>query len=239
MDYKLLALTVVFKPLTTILLFFMIGRADTRVRKAIFAGTVFSLIGDTTLIFSEETTVLDLASRLGLHTVHAKAVAQVFLATGVFGFLLTHVCYVVGFSKVAVLSWRPFVAALLAASASTTTILAVRPNASAFVLPISIYATGLTAMVVTAWATTGGPLVFARYAAVGAIGFYIGDTSIVLNKFYFVPDGLPHACLLTTGVYWVGQLGIVTAARGGTQSPPGNQIAQVPVRRSELGLEVE
>jgi hypothetical protein len=65
-------------------------------------------------------------------------------------------------------------------------------------------------MVVTASATLGGPLPLAAAAALGAPIFYVSDSSLALDKFR---RPIPHAALLTLGVYWLGQLGIAIAAR--------------------------
>ena len=71
------------------------------------------------------------------------------------------------------------------------------------------YAVVISAMVVTAWATIGGPLAMAPSAAVGAVLFYISDSSLALNRFR---KPIPHVALLAMGVYWLGQLGIAIAA---------------------------
>jgi hypothetical protein len=48
----------------------------------------------------------------------------------------------------------------------------------------------------------------------GALLFYIADTSIAIKV--FVPAiALPHPALFTTGLYWVGQYFIVAAVRAG------------------------
>jgi len=55
----------------------------------------------------------------------------------------------------------------------------------------------------------GGPLLMAPFAAVGAILFYVSDSSLAINKFR---RPIPHVALLAFGVYWLGQLGIAIAA---------------------------
>jgi len=71
------------------------------------------------------------------------------------------------------------------------------------------YATVITMMVVSASATVGGPYLMGPYAAVGALLFYISDSSLALNRFR---RPVPHIALWAMGVYWLGQLGIAIAA---------------------------
>jgi hypothetical protein len=66
-------------------------------------------------------------------------------------------------------------------------------------------------MVVSAWATIGSHLAWAPFAAVGALLFYISDSSLALDRFY---KKIPHVAYLALGVYWLGQIGIAIAARG-------------------------
>ena len=71
------------------------------------------------------------------------------------------------------------------------------------------YAAVISAMVITASATVGGPLLMAPYAAVGAVLFYVSDSSLALNRFR---RPVPHIALYAMGIYWLGQLGIAIAA---------------------------
>ena len=71
------------------------------------------------------------------------------------------------------------------------------------------YAVVISAMVVSASATVGGPLPLAPCAAVGAVLFYSSDSSLALNRFR---RPIPHIAFLAIGVYWLGQLGIAIAA---------------------------
>ena len=65
---------------------------------------------------------------------------------------------------------------------------------------------------IAASATLGGPLAAAPLAAGGATFFYASDASLALNRFR---RPIPHAAFFTLGLYWIGQIGIALAARGG------------------------
>jgi hypothetical protein len=71
---------------------------------------------------------------------------------------------------------------------------------------------------VSASATLRGRLAGAPLAAIGAVLFYISDTSLALNRFH---RPIPHVAYLALGVYWLGQLGIALAARGPVAAKPG------------------
>ena len=77
--------------------------------------------------------------------------------------------------------------------------------------PVIAYAVVISAMVISAAATLGGPLPLAPFAAVGSVLFYISDSSLALNLFR---KPIPHVAFLAIGVYWIGQLGIAIAASG-------------------------
>jgi alkenylglycerophosphocholine hydrolase len=191
LDTGRVELACVFKPLTTALLFLVIGRPDTAFKRFIAGGLLFSLLGDVALLWGGP-----LAFKVGMAA-----------------FLCAHVAYTLGFLRVAALSWRPVVAGVLAISTSIFVVHAAYPGAGGLRLPLIVYATALTTMVVSASATTGGHLLLARYAAIGAVLFYVGDASLAVDQFVV---RIPHAALLTSGVYWLGQLGIATSARGGS-----------------------
>ena len=186
----------VFKPLTTILLFLVVGAVDTRLRQVVMVGLVFSLIGDVGLLLPKEWQVIGLA-----------------------GFLVAHVCYIVAFVPLAVPSWRLVGAALVGAAISAWLVKASWADAASIkpIFPyfVAIYALALTTMVVSAVATIGGTLVLAVLAAIGACCFYVGDATIALTLKN--PDRIAHAWWLTSGVYWVGQFFIAWAARVGTR----------------------
>jgi uncharacterized membrane protein YhhN len=78
-------------------------------------------------------------------------------------------------------------------------------------VPVAVYAGALSAMVVAAFSTLGGGLPGAAAAAVGAVLFYVSDSSLAIDRFV---RPIRHGSLLSVGVYWLGQLGIAIAARG-------------------------
>jgi hypothetical protein len=55
----------------------------------------------------------------------------------------------------------------------------------------------------------------------GALLFYTADMSLAIDHFLV---HIPHSSLLTSGVYWVGQAGIATAARAGVESDGGSPV---------------
>lgn len=184
-----------FKVLTTLLLFGVLGAVDVPLRRKVALGLVFSVIGDIALL-----------GKGGL-----------WFQLGLAAFLVTHLLYVAAFFPFTVRSLRPWVTAILGLCASATTVSLAYPVASkaGVAVPVAIYAAVLTATLVTANATVGGPLVRSRWAALGALLFYIADTSIAVKS--FVPTiVIPHPVLLTTGLYWVGQYLLVATARAGT-----------------------
>jgi uncharacterized membrane protein YhhN len=181
-------LLAVFKPLTTLLLLTVVGWPTTAFARWVAIGIVLSVVGDTALLWSSNRAFI----------------------VGLAAFLLAHISYVVAFAGVAV--WSPHVAVVAVVMAIVTTLLlrAIWPGAAGLHVPVVLYGTVITTMVVTASATLGGPLALAPAAALGAPIFYVSDSSLALNKFR---RPIPHAALLTLGVYWLGQLGIAIAAR--------------------------
>lgn len=189
-ERRIPALTVVFKPLTTLLLFVVLGWPETTYAWFIAAGFVLSLVGDVALLKSGNAAFI----------------------VGLAAFLLGHLAYVIAFIGVAVFSWH---VVAVAAAVLATTVIAVRTiwaGSAGMHGPVLAYAAVITTMVVTASATIGGPLPHAAYAAVGAALFYLSDLSLSLDRFW---KPIPHGALLTMGVYWIGQLGIAWSARGG------------------------
>jgi uncharacterized membrane protein YhhN len=185
------ALVAVFKPLTTALLFAVLGWPGTPFARAIAAGIALSLVGDVVLM----------SRRPGA-----------FLA-GLGTFLLAHAAYIFAFVSHGTAAWSPGVAGMAVVAAVVTACLlrAVWNGAAGMRGPALAYGIVITAMVVCAWATLGGPLVQAPLAAAGAILFYASDACLALNRFR---RPIPHAPFLTVGLYWAGQLGIALAARG-------------------------
>jgi uncharacterized membrane protein YhhN len=196
LDQNVFWLGAVFKTLTTLLLFLVLGLIDSPMRRKVCVGLAFSLIGDLALLSSE----------------------PLWFKVGLGSFLVTHVCYILALRPVTVRSIRPVLTAVLGIAATVCTILLAYPRASAggVAIPVAVYAGVLTVTLVTASATVGGPLRKAPWAAAGALLFYLADTAIAIKS--FVPTiVLPHPVLFTTGLYWVGQYLIVAAVRIGVK----------------------
>jgi uncharacterized membrane protein YhhN len=180
-------LVAVFKPLTTLLFFAVIGTPQSTFARWVTAGIALSVIGDIALLSDSNRAFM----------------------VGLVAFLLAHVAYVIGFLGIAV--WSPHVA-IVAIVIVLSSILLLRATwkGSVGMHPATIaYAAVISTMVVAAWATVGGPLLMAPYAAVGAVLFYISDSSLALNRFR---KPVPHIAFWAMGVYWLGQLGIAIAA---------------------------
>jgi uncharacterized membrane protein YhhN len=178
---------VAFKPLTTLLFFAVIGVPQSTFARWVTVGIALSVVGDVALLWDTTKPFM----------------------VGLVAFLLAHVAYVIGFLGIAV--WSPHVA-IVAAVIATSSILLLRAiwkGAAGLHAATIAYAAVITAMVVSASATVGGPYLMAPYAAVGAVLFYVSDASLALNRFR---RPIPHAPFLAMGVYWLGQLGIAIAA---------------------------
>jgi uncharacterized membrane protein YhhN len=130
---------------------------------------------------------------------------------GLGAFLLAHLAYVIAF--VGAGAWSAHVPIVAIATAATTafTMRLMWKGAGALRGPLFVYGSVITLMVIAASATIGGSLAGAAFAAVGAVLFYVSDTSLGLDRFR---AKIPHAPFLTMGIYWLGQLGIAIAARG-------------------------
>ncbi len=183
-------LQVVSKPLTTALLWWVVGWPATRVADWVCIGIALSVVGDVALL----------------------GAGQAAFLVGLAAFLLAHIAYAVAFLGVAV--WSPRVAIVVAVMAAITARMlhAIRAGTVEMRGPTIAYGVGISLMVVAAFATLGGPLPGAWMAAAGAAFFYASDASLALNKFR---RPIPHAPFLTLGLYWIGQVGIALAARGG------------------------
>jgi alkenylglycerophosphocholine hydrolase len=189
-ERRIVWLHVASKPLTTALLFLIVGWPATRLAWWIAAGIALSVVGDIALLSASEGAFL----------------------IGLGAFLLAHLAYVVAFARVAV--WSPHVV-IVAVSTITVTALVLRaiaPGTARLRGPTIAYGIVISAMVIAASATLGGPLAGAPLAAGGATFFYASDASLALNRFR---RPIPHAAFFTLGLYWIGQIGIALAARGG------------------------
>jgi uncharacterized membrane protein YhhN len=189
-ERRIVWLHVPSKPLTTALMFLIVGWPATRLAWWIDAGIALSVVGDIALLGSGEVAFL----------------------VGLGAFLLAHVAYVVAFAEVAV--WSPHVAVVAVVTVAVTALVlrAIRPGTAGLRAPTIAYGVVISAMVIAASATLGGPLAAAPLAAGGATFFYASDVSLSLNRFR---RPIPHAAFFTLGLYWIGQIGIALAARGG------------------------
>ena len=188
-ERRIVWLHVASKPLTTALLFLVVGWPSTRLAWWIDAGIALSVVGDIALLSSSEGAFL----------------------VGLAAFLLAHLAYVVAFARVAV--WSPHVAIVAVATLTVTAFVlrAIAPGTARLRAPTIAYGIVISAMVIAASATLGGPLPGAPLAAAGATFFYASDTSLALNRFR---RPIPHAAFFTLGLYWIGQIGIALATRG-------------------------
>ena len=179
------------KPLTTALLFLIVGWPTTRLAWWIDAGIAQSIVGDIALLSSGKGAFL----------------------VGLGAFLLAHLAYVVAFAPLAV--WSPHVAIVAVATLTVTALVlrAIWTGAAGLQAPTIAYGVVISAMVIVASATLGGPLAAAPLAAGGATFFYASDASLALNRFR---RPIPHAAFFTLGLYWIGQIGIALSARGGS-----------------------
>ncbi len=184
-------LEAVFKPLTTILLCGFIARPWGRFQTLVICGVLLSVVGDVALLWGSQTA----------------------FAVGLGGFLLAHVSYIAGFVGVGKTSPRVAVVGVIFMATTVFLLKTLWPYVGPLRIPVIIYASAITTMVTTAWSTPGGRLTWGWPAAIGAVLFYISDSSLSVET--FLPGDIPHASFLTMGVYWLGQLGIVLAARSG------------------------
>jgi uncharacterized membrane protein YhhN len=182
----------VAKPLATALLLAVVGRPTTPFATRVEVGIALSVVGDVALLWSGPRAFM----------------------VGLAVFLMAHLAYVLAFVGVAI--WSPHVAVVAVIAASTTALVlrAIWSGARGLHGPTVAYGVVISAMVISASATVGGGGAFAHgaLAAGGAGLFYVSDASLALNRFR---RPIPHIAFWTLGVYWLGQLGIALAARGG------------------------
>jgi uncharacterized membrane protein YhhN len=181
----------VFKPAATLALLAVLGWPASAAGWLVAAGVVASLAGDVALLRRSD---------------------RAFLA-GLASFLVAHVLYVVAFLGVATLSPWTWGAGVGVLAAIGLLLPAIWPGvAPRLRLPVCCYAAAIGAMVVSAASTQGGRLGGAAwFAAAGATLFFVADSSLALNRFR---RPIPHEAVLTMGVYWLGQLGIVLSVQG-------------------------
>ena len=181
---------VVLKPLTTLLLLGLVGVPETRFAWLVSLGIVLSVVGDVALLGEGNRAFL----------------------IGLAAFLLAHVAYVIAFIGVAAFSPVVALVALVVVASTTIMLRTIWKGAAGLHGPTIAYGAVISAMVVSASATVGGPLRWGGAAAVGAVLFYASDASLALNRFR---RPFPHHAIATMGIYWLGQIGIALAARYG------------------------
>ena len=183
------ALAIVTKPLTTALLLVIVGRPTSTFSALVWAGLLASVAGDAALLGTGS-----MAFMIGLGC-----------------FLLAHVAYVVAFARVGAWSAASWIGLALVGVATPLLIRVLWSRVGSLRGPVLVYAAALSAMVVAAFSTLGGGLAGAGYAALGAVLFYVSDSSLAIDRFV---RRIRHGAFLSVGVYWLGQLGIALAARG-------------------------
>jgi alkenylglycerophosphocholine/alkenylglycerophosphoethanolamine hydrolase len=184
------ALVWLTKPVTTAMLFLVAGWPGSRFDWFVALGILLSLWGDVALLSDS---------------------ARAFLI-GLGLFLAAHICYIVAFTAVEHWSAALPLYALAVGAVSVVLVRRLWTGARGTRLPVLIYTAAISAMVITALGTRGGPLppTASTLAGLGAMLFYVSDSSLALNRFY---RPIPRVSVLTMGVYWLGQLGIALAAR--------------------------
>ena len=187
-ERRVRVLELIFKPLTTTLLLGVVGWPETTFARLVAAGVVLSVAGDVALLW------------------HGNGAFIIGLAA----FLLAHVAYVIAFAGVGSWSVGVVVVAALLVVSTGLILRAIWAGAAGLRAPTVVYGLVISAMVVAAFATLGGPLAAAPFAAVGSVLFYASDASLALNRFR---RPVPHVAFATLGLYWIGQVGIAIAAR--------------------------
>jgi len=179
------------KPIATAALLLIVGRTPTGlVERLVALGILFSILGDSLLLAPGD---------------------RAFFA-GTLAFLTAHVLYAAAFWSLRAPERPVPPVALVVLVVSALLVVNLWRPAGALRPAVVIYACAITLMVGTALGTLGGPMphVAAQCAAVGAVLFYISDATLAWDKFR---RPIKHAPIVTMGVYWVGQIGIVLAAR--------------------------
>ena len=189
------ALIYIFKPLAALLLLTLAIHNWTRTRQSpvlwISLGLLFSLAGDTFLIDPGK-----------------------FFLPGLAAFLLTHLAYLVAFTRDAKFPARPLVWLLFLAIAAAN-FFALKPHLpTALTIPVPLYAFALSTMTAQA---IGRSLLLrtsaAKLAAFGAFFFLISDTLLAWDRFH---TRLPLASFLILVPYYIAQLLIAFSTSPGT-----------------------
>jgi len=190
LGFRCLALAT--KPVPALCLALWVGLAPwTPGKSPIVAGLVFSACGDALL---------------------EGQGAPRFLA-GMSAFALAHAAYILGFlarsSELRLPALVPFAVWGLAMFT------AIRPGLGELLVPVSLYALLLTAMM---WRAAALSLASGAWAAaIGATLFGASDTLLAFSRFR---SSLPFASALIMALYWAGQLGIAAASRSISAKAP-------------------
>jgi alkenylglycerophosphocholine/alkenylglycerophosphoethanolamine hydrolase len=131
---------------------------------------------------------------------------------GTVAFLIAHLFYIPAFLGASAPAVHFPLPALAVVVSSGALVAALWPRLGQLRLPIVVYAGVITALVLAAFATWGGPLPrrAAIAAAIGSSLFYVSDATVAWKRFR---RPFPHFGLVTLGTYWLGQIGIALAAR--------------------------
>jgi len=181
---------VVGKPIATAALLLVAGAPAGAFGWLVSAGLLLSLAGDVALLGDG-----DAGFRAGVAL-----------------FLGAHACYGAGFLGQAGPGVAGFALGAPVLVVSVVWLAKLWGGLGAMRLPVVAYAVAISAMVVLAFGTRGGPLPPAAslLARVGACFFYVSDAG---HGWFRFRRPARHAPLVTLGVYWIGQLGIALAAR--------------------------
>jgi uncharacterized membrane protein YhhN len=106
LDQKVFWVGAIFKTVTTLALFAVLGTIDSPMRRKVALGLVFSVIGDVALLIDR----------------------PVWFKVGLGAFLITHVFYILALRPVTVPSIRPVVTAVLGAAATVGTVVLSYPR---------------------------------------------------------------------------------------------------------------
>lgn len=182
----------VFKPLSTLLILLIALHFARRANRPyafwITLGLFFSLAGDIYLIFPGR-----------------------FFVQGLSAFLLTHLIYILAFTRDVKFPANWLVWLLFLAIAVANFFL-LKPNLPAgLAIPVAIYALALSTM--TAQAISRFLLLrtaATKLAAIGAVFFLVSDTLLAWDRFFF---SLPFSALLIVVPYYAAQLLIALSAR--------------------------
>ncbi len=177
----------VFKPLTTLLIVWHAwrrGAAEPGLARWLLAGLVFSLVGDVALLFPVSGFV-----------------------PGLLGFLVAHVCYILGFcsrARFAAVRW-PFLLFGIVAAMVLGRLWAFVPGA--LQVPVLVYVVALTLMASQAWAwwrhSVRDPQELrARWAAWGGTLFVFSDAMLAIDRF---AGPVSQASLWVLASYWPAQ----------------------------------